>query len=134
MHLGWYHTGSGSPREVAHIFGAVKYAPDGKTLVFCSNQPTIGSSVLAFDRLAELRDAKQAEITKSFPLSSAKVATRNAKRHRGWSARRGRRAHFSFTPSMCKAAEPNRFREPIRIGWLRSYGSSGLEFGVQYIG
>ena len=32
MHLGWYHTGSGSPREVAHIFGAVKYAPDGKTL------------------------------------------------------------------------------------------------------
>ena len=64
MHLGWYHTGSGSPREVAHIFGAVKYAPDGKTLVFCSNQPTIDSSVQAFDRLADLRDAKQAEITK----------------------------------------------------------------------
>lgn len=62
MHGGWYHTGAGSPRAIARLFSGVRYTPDGKSLIYCSNQPGIVSPTQAGERLAQMIADKQAEI------------------------------------------------------------------------
>ena len=63
MHGGWYHTGAGSPRAIARMFSGVSYAPDGQSLIYCSNQPPIISGEQAADRFSDLLSAKEAEIS-----------------------------------------------------------------------
>ena len=58
----WYHTGSGSPRQVVRYFCGVSYSPDGQSLVYGSNQPTIISPQQRVQRLADLQEARGAEI------------------------------------------------------------------------
>ena len=35
---GWYHTGTGSPRWVIKLFSGVSFSPDGRRVLYCSNQ------------------------------------------------------------------------------------------------
>ena len=77
MHSGWYHSGAGTPRAVARQYAGVSFAPDGESLVYCSNQPPLVSARQAADRLVELRDAKTKEIAE---LAEDKRSGRDALR------------------------------------------------------
>ena len=35
---GWYHTGTGSPRWIVKLFSGVSFSPDGRRILYCSNQ------------------------------------------------------------------------------------------------
>ena len=42
----WYRTGTGTPRMVARTFSGVRFAPDGQTLLYCSDQAAGGNYML----------------------------------------------------------------------------------------
>jgi len=62
IHGDWYHNGSGTPRQVVRYFSGVSFSPDGSSLVYCSNQPSIISSDQAFERFVEVQEIAEAQI------------------------------------------------------------------------
>ena len=44
------------------MFSGVSFSPDGRTLIYCSNQPPILSPAHAYDRLVQLQESRETQI------------------------------------------------------------------------